>query len=159
MDPNDSGITRCYLACDFFDGRLVVPDHFTHWADAYIAAVSGGQVQFIRDEEGKMAARYPNGELFMENFSVALDDNYAKSLICRAIHLEHSIKEQFIRFGYIPLVVDSEGYAVCERSLHRILDAAIFGRKAGFLLRDYDESRLYGSLLHEQHVESTEKEE
>jgi hypothetical protein len=140
MDNTPAG--QYFLACDFHEGALVVEEKFSHWGDAYIAAISGGQAKLARLPNGRMQAVLPDGQFFHVVGSNEADDGHAKAKLCMVIMHENSIRGQHSRYGQVSIKVDADGFAICDSNLHMILDAHVFGQKAGIKLNPEDRARL-----------------
>lgn len=126
-----------FLAADLETGQLVTQTEFSHWADALLAAVSGGKAEFKRDAGGCMRPEIDGVRTYFGgNFDE--DDIKAKD----KVGIELTDRFDSARFCWIEITVDEDGFLVCEgKDENVLLDAVTYGRQAGYCLRKEDALR------------------
>ncbi|MDR1850221.1 MAG: hypothetical protein LBQ75_09285 [Zoogloeaceae bacterium] len=137
--------TVYWLAADRRKSRLVTTKAYSHWADAYLAAISGGKAEYRR-YKGKEMRPLKKGRIAYVGAGISDDDDEAKDDAGR--YLRNSLADnplRYSRFTEVRIVVDTDGYLVIYRTLgvdHReLLDAVIYGCAAGYKLRPKDQLR------------------
>lgn len=126
-----------YLAADTQEGSLVTSKEFAHWADALLAAVTDGRAEFKRDSDDYLAAY--EGEKRIYSCGAFGSDDAAKNTVGRELARE----VQSGRYTWIKIAVDADSFLVCGGGddENELLDAVIYGRAAGYFLRNADADR------------------
>lgn len=130
-----------FLAADLQEGSLITHQEYAHWADAYLASISDGRAQLKRDADGYMRPE-EDGRQVYGGGSFDDDETKAKNEAGRALVCHMSNYREDGRYGDIRIVVDAAGYLVCGDDENSLMDAATYGRAAGYKLRSADAARI-----------------